>query len=149
MNAAWDIAQKAWTCEEVPIGAVIVFNGDILSKAHNLVERLHDPCMHAELIVIHDACRLLKDKYLIECDLYVTLEPCTMCAAAISYAKIRKLFYAYPDPKYGGVEHGVRFFTSKSCFYRPEIYPDVTGRKSDNIVQKFFKNLRAKQVTLK
>ncbi len=137
-------AEIAYKAGEVPVGAIIVDSTKnlIIAKTYNLVEKRKNPLMHAEVLAINEACAFLGDKYLVHCDLYVTLEPCAMCAAAISYAKIRRLIYAASDYKQGAVEHNGRFFTTQSCFHRPEIYPNISATPATILLQEFFKNLR-------
>ena len=144
MQMALEEAKKAVIASEVPVGAVIVRrdDGQVVALAHNQVEHLHNPTMHAEMMVINAACQQLKGKNLAEYDLYVTLEPCAMCACAISHARIGRLFYGANEPKTGAIESGVRFFTSKNCHHRPEIYPGIMAEESKELLQDFFKNLR-------
>jgi tRNA(Arg) A34 adenosine deaminase TadA len=150
MLESLNLAKLGYDSNEVPVGAVIVSRSDrkIITSAHNRVEAEKNPLYHAEIVSINEACRLLNSKYLYGCDIYVSLEPCAMCAAAISYAKIDRLFYAASDPKCGGVEHGVRYFTSKACFYRPEIYVNLEGSTKDSsvLLRKFFSNTRKKSL---
>src|SRR5690348_13228770 len=110
---------------EVPIGAVIVQDGRVITSAHNLTETYNDPTAHAELLAIRAACEILRSPRLTDCDLYVTLEPCAMCAAAISFARIRRLYFGAPDAKGGAVENGARFFTQATCHHKPEIYGSI------------------------
>ena len=98
--------------------------------------------LHAEIIAINLVCRGLNSKYLKNCDIYVSLEPCIMCAAAISYVKISRLFYAAADPKQGAVEHGVRLFTKKSCFHRPEVHDNLDAEESQQLIKSFFRQIR-------
>lgn len=144
MRLALDSAIHAKDVAEVPVGAIIVRRDtkEIIVQSHNMVECSRNPLFHAEILAINQACKLLGEKYLYEYDLYVTLEPCSMCAAAISLARIGRLFYGASDPKFGGVEHGVRFFTSGNCHHRPEIYPGINQQESADILIDFFKNLR-------
>jgi tRNA(adenine34) deaminase len=137
-------AKKAFKCNEVPVGAVIVHRSSrqIISRAYNMVEKKNNALLHAEIIVINNACKILKHKNLSDYDLYVNLEPCAMCASAISYARIGKLFYGASDIKQGAVENGVRFFTSSSCFHRPEIYSGLLSDISSNLIISFFKKIR-------
>lgn len=144
MELALDSARNAKEMAEVPVGAIIVDRNtkEIVVQSYNMVECSRNPLFHAEILAINEACKLLGEKYLYEYDLYVTLEPCAMCAAAISLARIGRLFYGAGDPKFGGVEHGVRFFTSSNCHHRPEIYPGINEQESSNILIDFFKDLR-------
>src|SRR5262245_14454794 len=122
MELALDEAEAAGARGEVPIGAVVVSaSGEVLSQAGNRTMELHDPTAHAELLAIRAACAKLCSERLIDCDLYVTLEPCAMCAAAISFARIRRLYFGAADPKGGAVEHGPRFFAQPTCHYAPEV----------------------------
>lgn len=143
MNLAFDQAQKAYDIGEVPVGAVIVDKNDqIISSAHNMVEKGRNATFHAEIVAINLACEKLASKTLDNCSLYVTLEPCTMCAAAISKVRIKSLYYGCGDTKSGAVENGVRFFTTLSCHYRPNIYIGIEEKKTSNLLKLFFKNLR-------
>ena len=122
MNIAFMEAKKAFNKNEVPVGAVVTdINGHILAKAYNLVESKQDPTAHAEILAIKKATIILKNKYLIGCSLYVTLEPCPMCAAAIQYSKISKLFFGCEDDKNGAINNGVKIFNQKFCTHKPEI----------------------------
>ena len=125
MSVAFDEARAAAARGEVPVGAVIVKDGGIVACAGNRPRELRDPSAHAEMLAIRQACEALDDERLSGCDLYVTLEPCTMCAAAISFARIRRVYYAAPDPKGGAVDNGVRFFSAPTCHHRPEVYGGV------------------------
>ena len=122
MDVALEEARAAAARGEVPIGCVIVRDGDILARAGNRTLELKDPTAHAELIAIRAAAAAVTSERLIGCDLYVTLEPCPMCAAAISFARIRRLYYGAGDPKGGAVESGVRLYGSDTCHHRPEVY---------------------------
>src|SRR6266480_4795369 len=127
MDLALAEAAAAGARGEVPIGAVLVSaEGEVLARAGNRTLELRDPTAHAELLAIRQACAKLGSERLIGCDLYVTLEPCAMCAAAISFARIRRLYFGAPDPKGGGVDSGVRFFASPTCHHRPEIYGGIS-----------------------
>jgi tRNA(adenine34) deaminase len=136
------LAHQAAAAGEVPIGAVIVQDRKIIASAHNLTETNNDPTAHAELIAIRAACDILKTPRLTDCDLYVTLEPCAMCAAAISFARIRRLYYGAPDPKGGGVEHGARFFSQPTCHHKPEVYGGIGERECGELLVDFFKKRR-------
>ena len=131
-------ARKAADAGEVPIGAVIMRGGEVVAMAHNLTRHLPDPTAHAEMLVIRAAAARLGSERLAGCDLYVTLEPCPMCAAAISAARIRRLYYGASDPKSGGVEHGPRIFASPSCHHRPEVYPDISASPAAVLLREFF-----------
>ncbi|MDD9334593.1 MULTISPECIES: nucleoside deaminase [unclassified Candidatus Tisiphia] len=145
MEEALKQAQFAFNENEIPVGAIIVnrISNKVISKAHNIVEQTKNPLLHAEIVAINQSCQILSSKNLSDCDMYVTLEPCTMCAAAISFARIGRLFYAANDPKQGGVENGGRFFNSKSCFYHPEIYSGFSAEISENLMKEFFKKVRS------
>jgi tRNA(adenine34) deaminase len=138
MEAALDEARKAAIRGEVPIGAVVVRDGDIIARAGNRTLEAKDPTAHAELLAIRDACRRLDNERLVDCDLYVTLEPCPMCAAAISFARIRRLYFGTDDPKGGAVEHGVRFFGDPSCHHAPDVYSGMAAGDSAQMLRNFF-----------
>ncbi len=144
MQEALQQARLAFSQGEVPVGAIIVNpkTGAIISKAYNLVETSYNAIFHAEILAINEACQKLSCKDLSSLDMYVTLEPCAMCASAVSHARLNRLFYGASDPKRGAVENGVRFFTSKSCFHRPEIYADLLSEESSSLLKEFFKKLR-------
>jgi tRNA(adenine34) deaminase len=128
---------------EVPVGAVLVdAAGREVAAAGNRVERDHDPTAHAEMLVLREGARLLGMKRLAGCDLYVTLEPCPMCAAAIGLAQIRRLYFGAWDPKGGGVEHGPRIFDQPTCHHRPEIYGGIAERASAELLRQFFRARR-------
>jgi tRNA(adenine34) deaminase len=143
MDAALAQARAAGEAGEVPIGAVIVRAGTVIAQAGNRTLMYRDPTAHAEIIAIRQAARLLANERLIDCDLYVTLEPCTMCAAAISLARIRRLYYGAADPKGGAVENGVHFFSARSCLHQPEIYGGIGEREAATLLQSFFGARRA------
>jgi tRNA(adenine34) deaminase len=128
---------------EVPVGAVIVgADAGVLARAGNRMEELGDPTAHAEMLVIRAACAAIGAKRLDGCDLYVTLEPCPMCAQAISFARIRRLYFAAHDPKGGGVEHGARIFDATSCHHRPEVYGGIDERPAADLLKSFFAERR-------
>lgn len=131
-------AEEAAARGEVPVGAVIVLGGDIIAQAGNRTMELRDPTAHAELMAIRAACATLGNERLSDCDLYVTLEPCVMCAGAISFARIRRLYYGADDPKGGGVDHGPCFFTSPTCHHKPEVYGGIDAARSADLLQVFF-----------
>lgn len=149
MEIAYKEALKAAECDEVPIGAVIVDpqSGKIISKAHNTTEHGTDPTSHAEILAIRKACKKLKQKRLWDLDLYVTLEPCTMCVAAISMARIRRIIFGAPDSKGGAIINGVKFYESTTCHHRPEIIDGILAAKCSNILMDFFvqKRLQTKK----
>ncbi len=138
MTAALDEARRAAECGEVPVGAAIVRDGTILATAGNRPRERHDPTAHAEVLAIRRACEALGDERLTGCDLYVTLEPCTMCAAAISFARIRRLYFAASDPKGGAVENGVRFFSQATCHHAPEVYGGIREGEAAALLRAFF-----------
>lgn len=127
---------------EVPIGAVIVRDGNVIASAYNLTETNNDPTAHAELLAIRSACEILKTPRLTDCDLYVTLEPCPMCATAISFARIRRLYFGAYDPKGGGVESGPRIFSQPTCHHTPEIYGGISEKDCAQLLKSFFKERR-------
>ena len=142
MDLALKEAKNAGSAGEVPIGCVIVRDGAVLAAAGNrtLIDR--DPTAHAEILAIRDAARAAGSERLVDCDLYVTLEPCTMCAAAISFARIRRVYYGAGDPKGGAVDNGVRFFASPTCHHAPEVYPSVGESEAAILLRDFFKARR-------
>lgn len=142
MAAALEEARRAAAEGEVPVGAVLVRDGHILVRSHNRVETDRDPTAHAELLAIREACRLLGDPRLPDCDLYVTLEPCAMCAQAISMARIRRLYFAAYDPKGGAVEHGPRLFGQPTCHHAPEVYGGIGERAAADLLRGFFRKRR-------
>lgn len=142
MTRAFTAARAAAERGEVPVGAVIVRDGVVLGEAGNRTLSDKDPTAHAELLAIRDACRALGTERLIGCDLYVTLEPCAMCAAAISFARLRRLYWAAPDPKGGAVEHGPRFFSQPTCHHRPETYGGLRESEAAELLRGFFAERR-------
>lgn len=142
MQLAIDQAKIAFGKDEVPVGAILVENGKIIAASHNQNLILNDPTAHAEILVLREAAKIKNQHRLDGCDLYVTLEPCAMCAAAISLARIRRVYYAIPDQKFGAVENGARVFHSKSCHHFPEIYSGFCEEESKNLLQNFFKSKR-------
>jgi len=143
MDLALEAARKAAERGEVPVGAVVVKDGAVLAIAGNRTIADHDPTAHAEILALREAARLLGSERLIECDLYVTLEPCAMCAGAISFARIRRLYFGASDPKGGAVEHGPRFFSQPTCHHAPEIYGGMNESDSAELLRMFFKSRRA------
>ena len=141
-DRAFAEARAAFERGEAPIGACLVKDGKILASAGNRTIEDHDPTAHAEMLVIRAAARLLRDERLPGCDLYVTLEPCAMCAGAISLARLRRLYFAAEDEKGGAVENGPRFFAQKTCHHRPEVYGGIRASDSAAILQDFFKARR-------
>ena len=127
---------------EVPVGCVIVRDGKVVASAgnHTLADR--DPTAHAEIVAIRSACAALGSERLSDCDLYVTLEPCAMCAGAVAFARIRRLYYGAPDPKGGAVDNGVKFFASPSCHHRPEVYGGLAEAEASALLKSFFQEKR-------
>lgn len=144
MGLAFRQAEAAAARDEVPIGAVLVdsLTGQVLAANHNRVEELHDPTAHAEMLVIRAVAMGRKEKRLPLCDLYVTLEPCPMCATAISFARLRRVIYAARDAKGGGVEHGPRIFQQPTCHHRPEVFGGLDETKSATLLKAFFQSKR-------
>jgi len=142
MQSALEEARAAAGRGEVPVGCVIVRDGEIIARAGNRTIADQDPTAHAELLAIRQAARALGSERLTGCDLYVTLEPCAMCAAAMSFARIRRLYFGAADPKGGAVEHGVRFFASPTCHHRPEVYGGIGERDAAGLLRDFFASRR-------
>jgi len=144
MVIALEEARAAAGRGEVPVGAVLVdgATGEILARAGNRTEAAADPTAHAEMLVIRDAATGAGAPRLAGCDLYVTLEPCAMCAAAISFARIRRLYYGAEDPKGGGVDHGPRFFGQPTCHHRPEVYGGIAEHEAAQLLRDFFRDRR-------
>jgi tRNA(Arg) A34 adenosine deaminase TadA len=142
MDAALEEAQAAGERGEVPVGAVIVRNGAIVARAGNRTLEHNDPTSHAEIVAIRMACEAAGSQRLTDCDLYVTLEPCPMCAAAISFARIRRLYFGAEDVKGGAVENGVRFFGDPTCHHAPEVYSGMAEQQSARLLRDFFAGRR-------
>ncbi len=142
MDIALEEAKAAESRGEVPVGAAIVHGGKIVARAGNRTRELNDPTAHAEILAIRQACSALDAERLTGADLYVTLEPCTMCAAAISFSRIGRLYFAAGDPKGGAVENGVRFFASASCHHAPEVYSGIGEREAAALLRGFFSGKR-------
>jgi tRNA(adenine34) deaminase len=142
MDMALEEARSAAAAGEVPVGCVIVRDGSVLGRAHNRILADRDPTAHCEMLAIRQATALLGSERLTDCDLYVTLEPCTMCAAAISFARIRRLYYGATDPKGGAVENGVRFFAAPTCHHRPETYGGIGEAAAATLLRDFFQARR-------
>ena len=138
MQMALEEARAAQTRGEVPVGCVIVRDGEVVGRAGNRTIADRDPTAHAELLAIRQAAAALGSERLSDCDLYVTLEPCTMCTAAMSFARIRRLYFGAADPKGGAVEHGVRFFSAATCHHRPEVYGGIDERECAALLREFF-----------
>ena len=142
MAMALQVAERAAARGEVPVGAVIVQDGKLLVRAANRVEADKDPTAHAEMLAIRAAAEMLDAPRLPDCDLYVTLEPCAMCAAAISFARIRRLYFGAYDPKGGGVENGTRFFGQPTCHHAPEVFGGIAETECSDLLKDFFRDLR-------
>jgi tRNA(adenine34) deaminase len=143
MQLALAEAESAASMGETPVGAVVVSpSGELAGRGHNLVMVTKDPTAHAEILAIRQACLAANSERLPGFDLYVTLEPCAMCAAAISFARIRRLYFGAPDEKGGAVENGVRFFTSSSCHHVPQVYGGIAEAQSAALLRDFFRSLR-------
>jgi tRNA(adenine34) deaminase len=142
MQIALEEARAAQARGEVPVGCVIVREGAVIARAGNRTLADKDPTAHAELLAIRQAAAMLKSERLSDCDLYVTLEPCAMCAAALSFARIKRLYFGASDPKGGAVENGVRFFASPSCHHRPDVYGGINESESAMLLKEFFAERR-------
>ncbi|KZX92522.1 tRNA-specific adenosine deaminase [Erythrobacter sp. HI0019] len=142
MDRALELGCAAAAAGEVPVGAVVTRNGAIVGEAHNAPRDLHDPTAHAEILAIRRAAESLGTERLTDCDLWVTLEPCAMCAGAIVHARIGRLYYAASDPKGGAVEHGARVFDQPQCLHRPEIYAGIGEQRAADMLQGFFRQRR-------
>jgi len=138
MRAALDAAAAAASMGEVPVGAVVVLDGRVIVTAANAPRTRHDPTAHAEMLAIRAAAEAIGDDRLSDCDLWVTLEPCAMCAGAIAHARIARLYYGAPDPKGGAVEHGPRLFAQPTVHHRPEIYPGIGEEEAARLLRDFF-----------
>ncbi|WFS01381.1 nucleoside deaminase [Rhizobium tumorigenes] len=142
MALALDEARAAGQRGEVPIGAVVVLDNTVIARAGNRTRELNDVTAHAEIVAIRLASATLGQERLVDADLYVTLEPCTMCAAAISFARIRRLYYGAEDPKGGGIDNGVRFFAQATCHHSPEVYSGLAESDASDILKAFFQARR-------
>ncbi|MEL6508809.1 MAG: nucleoside deaminase [Pseudomonadota bacterium] len=143
MNIALDEARAAAERGEVPVGAVVVGpDGAVVAQAGNRTRELSDPTAHAEVLAIRAACATAGSDRLPGHDLYVTLEPCPMCAATISFARIARLYYGASDPKSGGVAHGARIFSHAQCHHAPEVYDGIASEEAERLLKAFFENLR-------
>ena len=142
MDLALGEARAAAARGEVPVGAVLVRGGEILAADGNRTLELSDPTAHAEILVMRRAAASLGSQRLPDCDLYVTLEPCPMCAAAISFARIRRLYFGASDPKGGAVENGVRFYSQPTCHHAPEVYSGLAERDAADLLRGFFRDRR-------
>ena len=143
MVQAFAEAEAAAVRGEVPVGAVIVDAlGNLIAKAGNQTLEMKDPTAHAEMLAIRSAARILNSERLVDCDLYITLEPCAMCAAAISFARIRRVYFGSADEKMGAIENGPRFFTQPTCHHAPEVYGGIGESQAQNMLREFFKTRR-------
>ena len=143
MQAAFEEAEAAAARGEVPVGAVVTGKtGSIIARAGNRTLELKDPTAHAEMLAIRDAARIVGSERLIDCDLHVTLEPCAMCAGAISFARIRRLYFGAGDEKMGAVEHGGRFFSQASCHHAPDVYSGIGETRARDLLKDFFRARR-------
>ncbi|MFM5916504.1 MAG: nucleoside deaminase [Novosphingobium sp.] len=138
MRQALDEALAGESAGEVPIGAVVVKHGVVIAAAHNQPRALHDPTAHAEVLAIRAAAKVVGNERLDGCELWVTLEPCAMCAGAIAHARIAKLYYAASDPKGGAVEHGARVFEHEQCLHAPEVYAGMGEDEASALLKTFF-----------
>jgi tRNA(adenine34) deaminase len=143
MGEAMIEARAAAERGEVPVGAVVVVDGTIVARAGNRTRELADPTAHAEILAIRQACALAGSERIGSADLYVTLEPCAMCAAAISFARVRRLYFGADDPKGGAVVNGPRFFAAPTCHHAPDVYPGIGEREAAAILRDFFRNRRS------
>lgn len=142
MQRALAMAQASAEAGEVPVGAVITQDGRIIAEAHNAPRKTHDPTAHAEILAIWRAAHALGSERLPDCELWVTLEPCAMCAGAIVHARLAKVYYAASDPKGGAVEHGARVFDQEQCLHRPEVYSGIGEARAAAMLQEFFRARR-------
>ncbi len=142
MDIALAEARAAGARGEVPIGCAIVRESEVLARAGNRTLTDRDPTAHAEILAIRQAAAKLGSERLDACDLYVTLEPCAMCAGAVAFARIRRLYYGAPDPKGGAVDNGVKFFASPTCHHRPEVYGGLAAEEASALLKEFFKQRR-------
>lgn len=142
MDMALDEARAAGRRGEVPVGCIIVRHGEVIARAGNRVIAHRDPTAHAEIVAIRQAGTLLRSERLEDCDLYVTLEPCAMCAGAIAFARVRRLYYGAADPKGGAVDNGVKFFASPTCHHRPEVYGGLAEAEAGALLKEFFQERR-------
>ena len=146
VNSGFDVAfaeaEAAGARGEVPIGAAILHQGQVIGRAGNRTRELNDPTAHAEILAIRQACAALGSERIGEADLYVTLEPCPMCASAISFARLKRLYYAASDPKGGGVEHGPRIYAQPTCHHQPEVYGGIREGEAAWMLREFFRGKR-------
>jgi tRNA(adenine34) deaminase len=142
MARALELAREAARAGEVPVGAVVVKDGAVVGEGHNSPRELADPTAHAEILALRRAAAALGNERLEGCELWVTLEPCAMCAGAIAHARIARLYYGAPDPKGGAVEHGARVFEQDQCLHRPEVYPGIGEVEAAKLLRGFFRERR-------
>jgi len=142
MARALELAREAARAGEVPVGAVVVKDGAVIGEAHNAPRELADPTAHAEILALRRAAAALGSERLEGCELWVTLEPCAMCAGGIAHARIARLYYGAPDPKGGAVEHGARVFEQAQCLHRPEVYAGIGEEPAAALLREFFAALR-------
>ncbi|PWB79815.1 MAG: tRNA-specific adenosine deaminase [Methylocystaceae bacterium] len=142
LSAAFEAARLAGEARDVPVGAAVVKDRKIIAIAGNRTLRDKDPTAHAEMLAIRAACAALGSERLVDCDLYVTLEPCAMCAGAISFARIRRLYFSADDPKGGAIEHGPRFFSQPTCHHAPDVYGGMREREAAELLRAFFQARR-------
>ncbi len=142
MQMALNEARAAAERGEVPVGAVLVRGTQVLARDGNRTRELNDPTAHAEMLVIRAAGAQLKSERLVNCDLYVTLEPCAMCAGAASFARLRRIYFGASDPKGGAVENGPRFFSQPTCHHAPEVYGGIAERQASEVLRNFFQDRR-------
>ena len=142
MLRALELAREAGRAGEVPVGAVVVKDGAVIGEGHNAPRALADPTAHAEILALRRAGQALGSERLDGCELWVTLEPCAMCAGAIAHARIARLYYAAPDPKGGAVEHGARVFEQAQCLHKPEVYPGIGEGEAAALLRAFFAERR-------
>jgi len=142
MREALELAAHGEVDGEVPVGAVVVLGHEIAGRGWNAPVARRDPTAHAEIVALREAAKKIGSERLVDCDLYVTLEPCTMCAGAISFARVRRLYYGAADPKGGAVESGVRFFASPTCHHVPDVYSGVGESEAARLLREFFRERR-------
>ncbi|WP_291631067.1 tRNA adenosine(34) deaminase TadA [Bradyrhizobium sp.] len=142
MDLALRAAETAGKAGEVPVGCVVVRNQEVIATGANRTLTDHDPTAHAEIVALRAAAAMIGSERLVDCDLYVTLEPCTMCAGAISFARVRRLYYGAADPKGGAVDSGVRFFAAPTCHHAPEVYSGVGESEAARLLREFFRERR-------
>ena len=142
MQRALDLAEASAAAGEVPVGAVLTRRGEVIAEAHNMPRKTCDPTAHAEILAIRRAAEAVGQERLSDCELWVTLEPCSMCAGAIVHARLAKVYYAASDPKGGAVEHGARVFDQAQCLHRPEVYSGIGEAKAAEMLREFFRERR-------